>query len=299
MMKKKILLMLMAVTMIGVCFVGGCGSKEEPIEETVVTEEVVEETTEDSVEVEVTVEEEKETTLGYIIEPMPEKEEVVEEVVEVESEEFTAEKGFEKVLKLFDARQELLDHEDINSDLNFLYAVETLTRGISICEISTSDGFSLDNFDDFKSSYIKYAIVSNYFYDYVNNDSGYYNLGEYASSNTSEDILNKYWGGIPADDADVEDLIMCETSSVIPYLLENMENLKIGELVVGDECTSNPVSGIEVYYEIPLLINDENSGVIAVFDKDCNFLNFITNEDKGWSNDNYRDSANDIAYLVE
>ena len=47
-----------------------------------------------------------------------------------------------------------------------------------------------------------------------------------------------------------------------------MENLKIGELVVGDECTSNPVSGIEVCYEIPLLINDENSGVIkAIYDE--------------------------------
>lgn len=213
------------------------------------------------------------------------------EPTEEPQNEFTKDIAEAKVAELFNARNELFANGKVDTDLNFLVAAETLTGGIKLTGITTADGINTDDDPD-----IKIAAICNYFYDYVNNNSGYYDLEEYLTSNASEDILNKYCRYL-GNGGNTNNIIMEETPAIIPYLLENLDNLTFGDLISGEECTATPVSDVEVYYEMPILINEEKSGITAVFDEAGNLLNLITLEDEGWSEDNYRDSTDEVLAL--
>lgn len=278
-MKKIIATILLGGLLFGMT---ACGSAPKEVTED--SNETVQE------EVKETETEEKEE----VTEPTPEPtEEPTPEPTEGPKEEFTRDIAMNKVTDLFNARNELFRNGKVETDLNFLVAIEQVCAGIDKYQstsITTADGISIDG-----DGTIKWAAVANYFYDYVNNNCGYYDLGEYITTNNSDDILNKYLNGNVFGDTD--NLMMYEAVGIIPYLLENLDNLSFGDLISGEDCTIAPVSDVEVYYELPILICDEKCGVTAVFDESGNLLNLISVDEDGWTDDNYRNSTNEVVAL--
>lgn len=214
------------------------------------------------------------------------------EPTEEPKNEFTKDIAEAKVAELFNARNELFANGKVDTDLNFLVAAETLSGGTELTGIATSDAINTD-----EKAEVKWATVANYFYDYINNNSGYYNLGEYLTSHTYDEIIDRYFSKLRNESVDTDNVVMLEAPGVLPYLLENLDNLSFGDLISGEECTAAPVSDVDVYYEIPILINGEKCGVTAVFDEAGNLLNLITVDEDGWTDDNYRDSTDEVLAL--
>lgn len=283
--KKYVKTLVVLATMATILSVTACGSKADT-EVAKVTETVEEKATTEETTVEATVAEPTEA-------PTPEPtEEPTPEPTEEPQNEFTKDIAEAKVAELFNARNELFKHGKVDTDLNFLVAAETLTGGIELTGIKTADGFNTD--EDFRP---KHATVTNYLYDYVNKNSGYYELGSYLTSHTYDEIIDKYSSNLRNESVDTDMVTMMEAPGVIPYLLENLDNLTFGDLISGEECTAAPVSDVKVYYEMPILINNEKCGVTAVFDESGNLLNLITVDEEGWSDDNYGDSTNEVLAL--
>lgn len=214
------------------------------------------------------------------------------EPTEEPTEEFTKDIAEAKVADLFNARNELFANGKVDTDLNFLVAAETLSGGTELTGIATSDAINTD-----EKAEVKWATVANYFYDYINNNSGYYDLGEYLTSHTYDEIIDRYFSKLRNESVDTDNVVMLEAPGVLPYLLENLDNLSFGDLISGEECTAAPVSDVDVYYEMPILINGEKCGVTAVFDEAGNLLNLITVDEDGWTDDNYRDSTDEVLAL--
>lgn len=278
-MKKLITTLLIGGLMLSM---SACGNKADT-EAANITEAVVEETATEVPTVEPTEA------------PVPEPtEEPSPEPTEEPIEEFTVEEGMNKVVQLINARNDLILNGNYHVEHHFLYGAETISAGFSHAEhnLVTADGVSLQELTS-ENGYIRAAVVANYFYDYANNNSGYYNFSDYVKSHTVEEILS-IWGGIPSEDASTNISIMFEAPGVLEYLLINIETLDHAEMLIGESCTADPVSGIEVYYQIPLTINGETFGVDAVFDKEGNILNIVTDEEDGWSADNYGDCIDEI-----
>lgn len=228
-------------------------------------------------------------------EPTPEPtEEPTPEPTEEPVEAFTVEEGMNKVAQLINARNELILNGDYHVEHHFLYAAETLSGGFMQAEnnLVTSDGISIQE-DTPENTFIRIATTANYFYNYANNNTGYYNFSDYVTSHTVDEILS-IWGGPITGEWSTNNFIMFEAPGVLEYLLINIETLDHAEMLIGENCTAEPVSGIEVYYQIPLTINGETFGVCAVFDKEGNILNIVTEEDAGWSADNYGDCLDEI-----
>lgn len=219
-------------------------------------------------------------------------EEQTPEPTEEPTEEFTKDIAEAKVADLFNARNELFANGKVDTDLNFLVAAETLSGGTELTGIATSDAINTD-----EKAEVKWATVANYFYDYINNNSGYYDLGEYLTSHTYDEIIDRYFSKLRNESVDTDNVVMLEAPGVLPYLLENLDNLSFGDLISGEECTAVPVSDVDVYYEMPILINGEKCGVTAVFDEAGNLLNLITVDEDGWTDDNYRDSTDEVLAL--
>jgi len=55
----------------------------------------------------------------------------------------------------------------------------------------------------------------------------------------------------------------------------------VTEFVEGENCTSNPVSGIEVFYEAKLICDNEDIGLKDLFDKDGNLINIYLPDEAG------------------
>ena len=149
----RVLAVITAVTMI--LFATACGNKADT-EVANVTETVEEKATTEETTVEAPVAEPTEA-------PTPEPtEEPTPEPTEEPVVEFTRDIAMEKVVNLFNARNELFKNGKVDTDLNFLVAAETLTGGIELTGVTTADGInSNDNVG------IIWISVVNYFYDYV------------------------------------------------------------------------------------------------------------------------------------
>ena len=155
-MKKRIFTTLMTITLIA-GLLTGCGATEQPAE-TAKTTETVDETVEAPELAESAAEPTEAPTPEPTEEPTPEP---TEEPVA----EFTRDIAMEKVVNLFNARNELFKNGKVDTDLNFLVAAETLTGGIELTGVTTADGVNTD-----EDMLPKHATITNYFYDYVNNN---------------------------------------------------------------------------------------------------------------------------------
>ena len=301
--KKNIAVILLCGLIMGMT---ACGSASGEAVETM--NETVEEHVAEEMETEAS--EEQETT-----EPTHEEttqEETTEEAEEISEEiEFDRDMAMTKFTNLLNARNALfanaIEDNDL-SNLNFYYIAENLRSAldINLLNIQTKDE---SNILDMKTNWIYSTFIQKYFYDYVNNDTGYYSLKEWINSHTEEEIFLLYHSFYGEDidekkSINTNNVIMLEASGLLKYFADNYENMRLGDLRKGDECefdwvsenSSSEISGISVYYELPIYINEEYCGATAVYDEEGNLLNVVTNEDI-WNEDNYIISYDEIMSL--
>ena len=301
--KKNIAVILLCGLIMGMTACGSAsGEAVETMNETVEEHVAEEMETEASEEQETTETTQEETT----------QEETTEEAEEISEEiEFDRDMAMTKFTNLLNARNALfanaIEDNDL-SNLNFYYIAENLRSAldINLLNIQTKDE---SNILDMKTNWIYSTFIQKYFYDYVNNDTGYYSLKEWINSHTEEEIFLLYHSFYGEDidekkSINTNNVIMLEASGLLKYFADNYENMRLGDLRKGDECefdwvsenSSSEISGISVYYELPIYINEEYCGATAVYDEEGNLLNVVTNEDI-WNEDNYIISYDEIMSL--
>ena len=301
--KKNIAVILLCGLIMGMTACGSAsGEAVETMNETVDAHVAEDMETEASEEQETTEPTHEETT----------QEETTEEAEEISEEiEFDRDMAMTKFTNLLNARNALfanaIEDNDL-SNLNFYYIAENLRSAldINLLNIQTKDE---SNILDMKTNWIYSTFIQKYFYDYVNNDTGYYSLKEWINSHTEEEIFLLYHSFYGEDidekkSINTNNVIMLEASGLLKYFADNYENMRLGDLRKGDECefdwvsenSSSEISGISVYYELPIYINEEYCGATAVYDEEGNLLNVVTNEDI-WNEDNYIISYDEIMSL--
>jgi hypothetical protein len=294
-MNKKLSKLAAAVSLIalGVCMTA-CGSNSEKALETIsetVSETVETQTTEETVREETTPEETK----------TQETQETAEETAIFDQQSAEA-----KFFKLFDAREDLFSNAIESNNLpilDYYFLTETLSYIIDkdSYNIQLKDGTQLVGGTTPNSYYM--IPVLKYFYNYVNNDSGYYDIKEWLEAQTKEEmdtLRSEFFYSYTYTDSETNDFIMYEAVGTLKVFIENnIENVSVGELRAGDECEviylnsvtgEYEVSGIPIYYELPILLNGEYSDATAVFDEEGNLLNILTD----WDSDVYIDSYDEI-----
>ena len=194
-MKKRLLSLLLALTMVFLFIPAGVfseGGEDVVIEEVPAAEEqaaeeapVEEPTVEEPVSVEKT-----------------EVEEVAEEPVETteEPEEFslTVEYATDKLQKMADAYNDLFESkgevEELTTRLLYDGSVEVITES----DVQTKDGYSLQNVavdydrDVYTINGIAFGTLLDYYYNYVNNDTGYVSFKDYIADHNKDELADVY-----------------------------------------------------------------------------------------------------------
>ncbi len=288
-MKKTIVTFIIGGLLLGMT---ACGNASQETAETVTEAETTtktattEQTEEASTEIlESTTEESTEATETSTAQAETEQTESSTEVEEKTI--FDTNAAIQKFTKLLNAREYLLENGD-NIDLDCYYGAEQMSPGWSPNVVKwngvvTKDGLNPEE-DSLETTYLLVAVTSNYLYDYVNNDTGFYHFSDYISANTYDDIVNKFF----VDGAEwTTDVSMFNAALVLKGLTDNAASLQPQELVTEAPFSIEKVSGIEVAYELPIYLNGEDLGLSAVFDKDGNMLNIVLAKDL----DNWRVSS--------
>lgn len=287
-MKKKIMLILTMTLLI--MTVGGCGNKNTVSEETVETETVesstdeVEETTEYSEEVTST---EESTEEVEVTESTEEKEEVNENDLDgdgyddvtgwitPEAQEISIQ-GLDKIEKAMNAYTELLDQKKMVENA-FVYFYETGDpTPFSDTGLITKDGCYTFTGKAFM------ATLQTYYYNYVNNNTGYYDFYEWFCDQESCEALESLWVG---EEGRQEDGSLCLSTwmsgacYVLPYLNEvTYDNIYID--YYDNQTYKNDswyVGSDRIAYALSIAINDELDA-FAYFDEEGDLLDIRPTE---------------------
>ena len=199
-----------------------------------------------------------------------EQEENKEETTEPKEFVLTEECAVEKLNSMYDALGDLLATND-----NRIYAFQyCLEEGYySIPDIVTKDGIVLDenvsSVDDILDIY--YGTIGMYYYNYVNNNSGYYDLIDYVSSHNIDELR-------VIDENRNTNYEVMTNAYLLTAIFSNDNKLTVDNIT--DSITVDAkyvnlegLNSVDVVYQCDIIINDENSGIKAVFDKDGNLLN--------------------------
>jgi len=174
-----------------------------------------------------------------------------------------------KIDKLLEARRVLLQ-QDYPIENCVQYDIENLS--IKFFEFPgdcvTKDGNWITN------NYAFYAVGATYYYNYVNNNTGYYDFFDWISEQPSTDYILKTYKISKEYGTDTNDLLMLEAIRVSAFL-DNCKEIKIIDLVETDKYT---ISGIKSSYIINLEC-DGIKGLFAIFDKNDNLLNICSPDD--------------------
>lgn len=295
-MKKKVITTILTGALV-ISTLSGCGnSSQETVETVTQSEETTVETDVENMETDVEIADTEASDMEAtdILEVVTDDESTQEDLSnddeQKEIEKFTVEDGMDKVAELFNARNAIYTTDDPNI-INLLVSAEDWSYGMKNypMNVTTSDGVSIDAVDapdeeKNKIMLLRLATVANFYYSYVNENPEYYDLYDYVQSHDYEEIVNEEYGLIDGNDSN--NVRMENVSLAISYLFDNIDNLTPGEIISGDDCTTE-IFGFEVAYEIPLLVNGEPTGAVSVFDKDGNLLNIVTYDDKGWNEEKY------------
>lgn len=257
---KKIVTVLAVATML-MSSLSACGKTEDTTTDKPAAEA--------SVETEQTSEAEAAGT-----ETVAETEAVVATEENTEGEDDRLEEGMEKVQLLVDAYHDLLSQHKYAEDL--LQAdVESLdTAELENLKFVAADG----------NEFIKvggyFAVLSKYYFDYVNNGikygDGYSDFSELAASFPDEKSVMLKYGYVynEGEKENTNTVIMYEAAGVLPFLasceaVHGTDLVETTEYVMGDYTSA---------YVIPLDC-DGNTGLTAVFDADGNLMNICSSDD--------------------
>lgn len=271
---KKRLLSLVLVGVMTATMLTACGSKETATEAPVEEETTVEETTEEPVEeetAEVTEDASEDTTLGYVKEDMAE-----EETEEVNTEEFNQDVAMKKVERAIDCYRKLMETED-EATYNLTDAMECLGTYNHYMDLQTSDGYYVYS-DDSLITTTAEAAMGNMYYDYAN---GIINevtpMSEYISSQTNDEILNKY-----GSDSTNSDTALMYTGITVMNYLNNAETIEAGDFIKLDTPAFVVDGTMNAIYKMPLIVDDEDSRLWAAFDENGMLIQISNEEDVDW-----------------
>ena len=177
-----------------------------------------------------------------------------------------------KINKLLEARRVLLQQNKAIGNC-VQYDIENLS--IKFVEFP-GDCVTKDDYW-ITSNYAFYAVGAMYYYNYVNNNTGYYSLYNWISEQPSTDYILKTYKISKEYGTNTNDLLMLEAIGLSAFL-DNCKEIKIIDLVETDKYT---ISGIKSSYIINLEC-DGIKGLFAVFDKNDNLLNICSPDD--WNN---------------
>lgn len=254
-MRKKLMLMMLVTVML----LSGCGSSEVSNASDTASQssEVIEdnETPKGVEDVAATATPEPTTTPAPTAEPTPKP------TATPDPEVVKFEEGMAKVYKVIDACNSIIEN-DVMFELILLDDAINLTDNCLYFDVITKDGKELP------SNFEGYNIIANYFYNYVNNDTGYYLLHNWTTEQESWESFN-----IMDEEGSTLKSLMLEAAG-ISYWLSTCE--KIDGINV-EENNSYNISGINSSYIINL--NCDGIDISAIFDEDGNLLNINTPDD--------------------
>ena len=219
-------------------------------------------------------------------------EEVVEEPTETteEPEEFalTVEYATDKLQKMADAYNALFDSKGEVEELatRFLYdgSVEIWTED----DVQTKDGYSIQNVavdydrDLYSTNGIGFGTLLDYYYNYVNKDTGYISFKDYIGAHNKDELADIFLkkvedseknGGTDTNDYYMNNVIW------IPAIISHDGNTVTIENATGDvtiehkDIVISDLSTATVAYQADIYIDGKDSGLKLVFDKDGNLLN--------------------------
>lgn len=174
-----------------------------------------------------------------------------------------------KINKLLEARRVLLQqNKPIENCVQ--YDIENLS--IKFVEFP-GDCVTKDDYW-ITSNYAFYAVGATYYYNYVNNNIGYYDFFDWISEQPSTDYILKTYKISKEYGTNTNDLLMLEAIRVAAFL-DNCKEIKMIDLVETDKYI---ISGIKSSYIINLEC-DGIKGLFAVFDKNNNLLNICSSDD--------------------
>ena len=264
-MKKKLLSIIMVTSMM--VMLTACGSSEANTVTGQTQEPVSEVVEEKSSDEEVTVED--------VI-----SENVTEEVTtEVEEEKpafegLTEEWALEKLGLAKTAYKELTDHMDKPAESNALYAF--YTNHIYHMDLKTKDGINLlDESDEStrKIGRIYNGVCTYYFDNFINNGGEYFDFADFITSHNYEDfdkMATLADSVTNTDECCMLSIIICESLSGT-LSVRNISN----EVTVEYKTIRMPNNEMEeAIYQCDIFMEDKDTGLKMLFDKDGNLLNF-------------------------
>lgn len=190
-------------------------------------------------------------------------------IVVPEKKDTRFEDGMAKVMKLIDAYDDLIKNGGacesfIQTDLELLtdYAFVKL-------DLKTADGKSLTG------NNICYIAGAMYYYNYVNKNTGFYDIDEWIKTQKNSLAINDMALKDISNGTtfDTDDVIMFEAPALIKWF-KQAKSIKGYDFTESDEYT---ISGIKSSYIIKLNVDGDKT-CTAVFDKDDNLLNICTSE---------------------
>lgn len=271
-MTKKLLGLVLAGVMTATMLTA-CGNKgttvEAPVEEEVLeeatetTEEPVEETTE------VTEDASADTTLGYVKEDIAE-----EEPVKENTEEFNQDVAMKKVERAIDCYRKLIETED-EETWNLIDGMECLGTYNLYMDLRTSDGYYVYSDDGYVTN-TAMAAIGNMYYEYANGIIDEVTpMSEYISSQTNDEILNKYNTVVTSN---TDDTLMYTAIAVMNYL-NRAETIEAGDFIKLDIPAFAVNGTMNAVYKMPLIVDGEDSRLWAAFDENGMFIQIGTEDD--------------------
>lgn len=250
-MKKK-LLSLVLVGVMTASMLTACGTSKEATEAPVEEETVVEETVEEPVEEVVEDASEEDTALENVKEDMS-----AEETEEANTEEFNQDVAMKKVERAIDCYRKLMETED-EATYNLTDAMESLGIWHHYLNLQTSDGYYVycdDSNDGITTTAI--AAMGNMYYDYANEITNeVIPMSEYISSQTNDEILNKYIKS-EIDYSNTDNVLMYTAITFMPYL-NKAEAIEAGDFTKLDPPAFIVNGTMNAVYKMPLICCPSN-----------------------------------------
>lgn len=200
-------------------------------------------------------------------------EDTIEEITEPETFELTEEFAIEKINKSYDALLEILKAQN-NLEYNIVNALETWGIG-EFTDVSTKDGYQLKH-EDSTITLVCLGMYSRYFYDYVNNDTGYYSFIDYISSHNLEEltICDKEVIDDGAYDTNVYAMNNCLWLTTIFSQPELTVSNITDNITVNHKTITIPgKEKVEAKFQCDIMFGGEESGFKVLFDENGNMLN--------------------------
>lgn len=167
--------------------------------------------------------------------------------------------------------------------------------------------------DQYLGAFASLGIILGSYYEGVNGDGAYGDFAAYISERTAEELAFAHlsrdsYEAFSNGELSLGTLPMYDALYVLPYIDSYFSDISVdvGALKTGDDCISEPIDGVSVYFELPLLLDGEDSGILVLLDEDKNLLSFnisgltvpvrlLPDWEMGESDADFSDSASDDA----